>query len=784
MSMRTPTWGTISPERPLIILQTNNRFADSEEGFGTSDDPLAAAAQHGRETVRAWSEAVPDDIKPYCQAQMEIRAQNHQARYDRFRKCFDELQAAGIPANFQFADPHDMYVFDPEYVERLVAEYPCIQSLTITEINFEHYRSFNVPRYAISPEARYAMDIIDIAARHGKHLSISLQGLKWMHIGADMLNQPLLEKIREHSEHVLAVNEHIGPQHIQRQTSVMGMWLAGITQHWGVEPQSWWFENGRMIRPGVFGQYQADNTRNMPPPLYRAMILQGALLGATVYQFEPFWDLFDYDNAQCWREVIYPTLMEVIRGGLISTKAQVMEKMRAAYHYKTARDINEFHENLRDVDWIHDEGLLARAAYGLWDRFMEHELIPNKSRYFFIPLLPPATPEDVLGRFAHVIRPGECDAEADYEALLNRFYPETDTGTAWTARINGHAYVMQSHENLYERQTYRLDLPRSVRGLLAEWTDAGLALSWPHDPGAARYVVCRADGGGIESARPIAESAAAEFVDKTARRGAAYAYAVRAETSAKERVEGAVNYLDYLVFSESMSRVAEYIAVNADGTFQTAACGAADDPRPASQVVYPTFDGAEGPHRAIAEEIVAAIDGFKAAYDAGDWKRLAALYAEDYADPNGYHKEYADRAWKWWLFRNNSFCFQRQIRCWDFSDWAGSGVVRVHMFALCRALRRDDQPFGSGYDGTLRIPRTPTEEVWFTWKREDGAWRIAATDPALPNFQEMLWNSRGSDNTRVKLSPGKDGDPEYLPEGKTNLIPIEQDWLPKPDKPR
>jgi len=136
MTRTPPTWGEISPERPLIILQTNNRFGDSDEDFGDGNDPLTEAAKHGREAVRAFHEAVPEELKPYCQLQIEVRVRDHQARYDRCRRVFYELQAAGIPANFQFADPHDLYVFEPEYVERLTREYACIHSYTITEINY------------------------------------------------------------------------------------------------------------------------------------------------------------------------------------------------------------------------------------------------------------------------------------------------------------------------------------------------------------------------------------------------------------------------------------------------------------------------------------------------------------------------------------------------------------------------------------------------------------------------------------------------------------------------
>jgi len=140
-----------------------------------------------------------------------------------------------------------------------------------------------------------------------------------------------------------------------------------------------------------------------------------------------------------------------------------------------------------------------------------------------------------------------------------------------------------------------------------------------------------------------------------------------------------------------------------------------------------------------------------------DWRRVIALYSLRYEDPNGFHYEYAGRAWKWWFQRNQRTCLLRQIRHWDFSGYAENGEVRVRMFSLFRAMRRDDQPFGYGYTGTLRLPRTEDEEVVYTWVREeDGAWRILTTNPAVPNFEEMLWTSRGSDDTTWKLRPGVD----------------------------
>lgn len=793
---KVPPVTHIAPDHPLIILQTSNRFGDCDEDYGIRGDRREEAVRHGKEAVRAWREAVPDDIKPYCQLQIEVRTRDHVDRYESFRRIFTELETAGIPANLQFADPHVQFVFDPEYVERLTEEFPCIKTYTITENRFEHYSPYNVPRYATPPEVRYTIDIIHLAAKYGKHLVVPLQDLKWMHIGADRLNQPLRKALEEYGEYVIPVNEHIGPRHIQRQTAVWGFWVAELVQHWGVEPQSWWYENARMIEPGIFGQREPNNTRIMPPDLYRAMILLGASMGATVYDFEPFWDLFDYDNSVCWKRFIYPTLMEVIQRKMIPTREQVLQKVKVAYQYKEVGDIREFHEILKDIDWIGDAGLLSRAAYGLWQRYLEHELIPNKSRYYYIPLLPPNTPPSALDRFEKVIHVQQCNTEEGYQKILDAHYPEPeDKGSAWITTLNGYTYVMQTHENLYERQTYSILLPTPVHELAAERTPEGLRLTWGAVEGASMYHVYRVEGtsfpapngfsttiwkageaplddpelmsAGITHVKDIpfrrpdplpayAHTEKTAFLDPNLEAGKDYVYTVTATTTVMERKEGTVNYLDYLVFSRTESPPAVQLVVSADGHIRAEPIKDPEDPRPASQVWHPLWEGVPEKYRSIAQEIVARIDEFKDAYDSRDLERIADLYSREYTDPNGYHWEYAYRAWKWWLFRNNSFCMLRQIRRWDFSDYERTGEIRVRLFSLFRACRYDDQPFGYHYDGTVRIPRHVDEEVTYSWKRDsDNKWRIVQTDPAVPNFNEMLWNSRGSDCAE-KLVPGKD----------------------------
>lgn len=736
---------SISPEHPLIILQTTAAFGDTDEGPPDADK-FAEADRHGMEVVRLWN-LLPEDMRPLCQLQVELRVRDHDLRLELFRRVLREPQREGVAVCVQIADPQDEYVFDPDHAERLLGEFSCIRSVVLSELHFAHYDEFNVERYAVPPHTRYTADIIRMAARGGRHVVLVLQGLKWLHVSADALNRPLLDAMRENAENVIVVNEHIEPRHLPRQTTVWGLWLGGYAAHWGVEPQSWWYESSFMNGPGVFGDHL--HPLEMPPGLYRPMILQGAAMGATVYSFEPWWDLFDYDNSRCWTEVILPALREVVHGKLVPDREEVFKKTKVAYQAVEARNINDFHRNLRDLDWISDEGLLARAAYGVWEPMLEFELVPNKGNWF-IPILPPRTPQAVLDRFPCVARPGQCASVEEWEALLKQHYPETaPPGSAWTCSINGHSYVMHTHENLYERQSYALALPKPVRGMTAAVAAGGLRLEWPADPGARRYFILRGDDPQARP-QPVAETTEPRFTEVTSRPGF---YTVTAETTTTESVSGTVNYLDCLVFSGTVSEPAEQARLDGGGKVEVTPVVKAEDTRPASQVVYPTFDGVPGDGKVVADEIVARIDAFKTAYEAMDWRTVTDFYDPEYEDANGFHREYAGRAWKWWFRRNNKTFLLRQIRHWDFAEHASSGQVTVKMLFFCTAVRRDDQPFG--YDGIVRIPRHKGAEVTLTWERRDGVWRIVRTEPALPNLEEILWNDRPMDR-KEKLVPGLD----------------------------
>ena len=106
-----------------------------------------------------------------------------------------------------------------------------------------------------------------------------------VHLGSDRLAGPLRELFRAYNEYFLPQNECIGPSYYATQTATWGLWLAGYCRNWGMEPQWWWWTKGEscFIRPGVFGtEAELETNEDSYARLYRAFIIEGALMGATV----------------------------------------------------------------------------------------------------------------------------------------------------------------------------------------------------------------------------------------------------------------------------------------------------------------------------------------------------------------------------------------------------------------------------------------------------------------------------------------------------------------------
>jgi hypothetical protein len=217
---------------------------------------------------------------------------------------------------------------------------------------------------------------------------------------------------------------------------------------------------------------------------------------------------------------------------------------------------------------------------------------------------------------------------------------------------------------------------------------------------------------------------------------------VTARTAAKQRLEGTVNFAEYLLFTTDESPIVEQIVVTQDGS-RTETVSWTDESLPAAQEVWRIFDGVPPGREQDAEAVLERFRQFIAAFEAKDLDRVMSFYDAAYRDSNGYTTEYVRRAWLWWYQRTVIPYVVAQVRRWDTSR-AAEGEIQFTAWNRFRGTMVWDEPFNC--HGRVWMPRHEGQRVAWTWKRDPaGAWKLIRTEPALPNFGEMLWNSRGHD---------------------------------------
>jgi hypothetical protein len=723
----------ISREHPLIILY----------GPGT-----------GELIVKCWSN-LQSDIKPHCAVTMDPTALDVKERLEGWRRMLRVVQPHAIPIVLQVAGDEAEWTTPIGVIETLLKEFSCIKAVQIVEWRCGYYSRFGGDLdMAIPANLRYLGEVLKLCGRYGKHLSLQIQ-LDMLHLASDPLAGPLRQIFREYRDYFLPQNECIPPSYYATQTAAWGLWLAGYCENWGIEPQWWWWTKGEsyFIRPGVFGveaEFETDEARYAR--LYRAFIIQSALMGATVFSIEPPQDVWqgELTDKRHFDDVIYPTLRQIIEQRLIPTKEQVLERAKVAYQIKECRTLQEFDGMLQDLDLELAQGNLERAAYGVLLPHLMKEMIPDTAgRYYFIPLLPVGTPQNVLDRFTKVIQPKECSTVEAYRELLNEIYPPTEntpdnvsTNRACVLKCGNGIAVMQSRENLFEKQPFAVEVPRWVTGLQAHRKSGGLSLTWDSDSQARKYRLWRRIPGKIVYPEwellkdNLAESSCMLPEVETG------TFGISSMTVGKRRLEGTVNYGEYLLFKADESPIVEQVTVNNEKV-TTEKISWTDESLPAKQEVWRIFKGVQPGHERDAEAVLESFGELISAFEAKDLDRLVSFYDEDYRDSNGYSTEYVRRAWRWWYQRTVIPYVVAQVRSWDTSQ-ANNGVISFTAWNRFRGTMVWDEPFGN--HGRVRIPRHEDERVTWTWKRNTaGQWKLSQTKPALPNFGEMLWNSRGHD---------------------------------------
>ena len=734
----------IGPEHPLFMFQDTG---------GDLADP-SAYAQH---VVQVWT-ALPNDLKPFSAIQVEARGADAAARYQWYRGLLVALQDGDVPTVLRLADEDMGRVFPLDRAEELLREFTCVKGMQAVGLPFEDYYEFGADDpHGIPPVVRWLTDAIDLAARYGRFIAIELDRIRWPRAMSNTWCAPLRDKMRACAAYTVPIVRCRGPHTIAQQSALLGAWLDGMTAQWGVSPDSRWYSDALFLEPGVFGV--SDKPVKMPPALYRAMILNGAMTGATVYSFAPDSDLWFGADRVHWDNAIYPTLRDLLDLSLIARQDLVKEKTRVAYELAPARTAEEFHANLRDIDGVLDAGLLMRGGYGMERPGQVPELILNTGRYYWTPLLPPGSALGTSGAFAAVVKPGTLASPEAWAETLGKNCKPDGEGTAFIANVGRGIFVMNTCENRYEQQTFRLPaVPAAVRQISAERQDtpgaAGVLLNWSRREGDLSYKVFKrvlpetrwtVIANGIEERK---------YLDTAADPAQTNVYTVTALTDDKEPYEGVVNFGEYLTLSNVHSRIEEEVTVGPLlGVAQSKPiekhAAAPENPPP----WWPNFAGLNEAQAPLAAEIVRRIESWDQAFCAKDLNAVLDLYAQDYEDPEGWRLQYVRRAYQWFFEHYNACVMHRQIRHWDFAAYDSTAQVGVLLYCRFAGWALTD-PTGRTADVPAYFPRTGNGEVWIYFVKKENVWGIVRTNPAVPNLKDILSFS-ASPYDKITLGPDK-----------------------------
>ncbi|MCH7959450.1 MAG: hypothetical protein IID08_04945 [Candidatus Hydrogenedentes bacterium] len=713
----------IAPEHPLFIFAAPG--ADAE-------DAMAQAA----EVAEAWF-ALPDSLRPYTVLRIDTPSTDFERRHRQLHGLLTELQQIPLPVALKVADGDPRGMYPVAALEALLNEFTTVKGLYVSGLRFNRYPPYGDDPRGIPVEAQWLSNVIETAASYGRFVAVALDELHWLRIMSSPVYQPLFDTIREHKAHVIPLNLHRGPHNIARTSSMLGSWIEGRVDQWGVALTSAWYGDARFVTPGVFGTSQSE--ARMPPGLYRAMVLNGAMTGAQVYAFDEPADLWAGARRFHWDQAIRPTLEEIVRGGFIARKEAVARKTKVGYQLTIAETPDRFRENIDDLDAVYGSGNMLRAAYGIEHAGQVPELILNNGDHYWIPVFSPWAGPETLASFKAILKPGDVADAAAWSQLLDFQYTPDGEGDAFIARVGRGYFVMHTRENLYVEQTYRIPgLPAAVRGLKVERREGKVLLTWPYREDDFSYTVYRRVLPATEFV-PVAKAIdERQYIDTDTPPEATVSYTVSALTNEREPHEGTVNFGDYLVFSSAESRLAEEVVVYPLTEVATGSpIRKTSEMRPADQSWWPNVDTLSGEQRGIAEDVAARIVSWGEAFEQKDLNAIAELYHNAYRDIQGAGHEYARQLYAAFFDRHRALHMHRQIRSWDFSTYFSTGEVRVLLY--CRFTgARDIAVHGVLADVPASFPDHASSEVWVTFMRADGAWRIVQTNPALPGLADLL----------------------------------------------
>ncbi len=714
----------ISPAHPLMLFQDLPAYRGDLE---RQKQHLLVALEH-----------LPESIRSQAILKFSVPGKGEELK-NNYDTVLRDLQEPQIPTVIRIAENPQRDRLDPELLKDLLRAHTMVRGVEVTGLDFRYYDSPRMPDGQTPLLVEWLIEVIDTAASYGRFVYIPLDELQWVRVMSNTACLPLYEKFLECKDYVIPACLVRGDHVLSNQSAVMGLWLEGAVSNWGMAADARWYSDNNYISPGQFGD--SGGTSSAPHTLYRAMILNGAMTGATVFSFENGPDLWYGPASFHWEEGILPLLRALVPQAIVGRKDLVLRRARIALQLIESNDPETFHLNLKDVDGVLDEGNLLHAAYGLERPGQIAELIPNRGDCYWIPFLSAHARDEALTQFDRVVRAGSLPTRASWTEVLAPFRAKSTSGEAFVAEVGHNVFVMNTQENSLSHQSFSIaQVAAPVRNFEARRDGSNIVVSWDYRENDVEYRVYRRIGTEVEftllSGR--LEQETRSYIDENVPPDTTVSYGVTAVTDEREPLSGMVDFGEYRTYSVGESRIAEEVELSA--LLAQATSVPVKNTQPDSTIIppwWPDYTGVTETQRPAAEAIVEQVGLWEDALNRKNLDGVMSVYSTDYADAGGLGFQVARTAYQWLLERYHAVKMHRQIRQWDFSNLESTGQVNVLLYLRLSAVALTDSS-GLIADIDISIPRTPAAEVWTTWSNAEGVWRMIRTNPALPNFRELL----------------------------------------------
>lgn len=714
----------IGPAHPLFLFSIDLDLEAPPEGIGA--------------TVQQVWDRIPPALQPYSALRFDAGEGAVGIRVSRYRDAMEVLQPLGIPLVLSVRPDDPRERMSVRELEELLSAYTNIRGIDLTGMTFDTYPLPETPPQVAAQAGLWLADLAHTAAQYGRFTHLAMAELHWARAMSNVTAAPFYHKLRECKGYIIPAAWQRGTETIPAQAATMGLWLEEAAAFWGVAADGRWYVDAPFLGPGRLGR--DTESPGMPGAFYRAMVLNGAMAGATTFAFGPAQSLWGAPASSPLEQHIFPLLQRILNLALIPDATMVRERAPVAYQLAPAATPEDFHLNLRDWSPRSDAGNLIRAAYTPQQAGAMPELVPNRSGPFWIPLLSAHATEEARNAFALVADPGTHQNVQQWTDALNAHFPMTERGGPFVNEVGRGVFVMNTLENAVQAQPFEIAAaPAPVRAIAARRTDDGVVLTWPFREGDVSFSVYRKVPPAANYERVAQGLLDRTYTDSSAPALALVSYSVTALTNETETFAGQVEFGDFLAFSRVESRMAEEVTLSpvlADAT-------SAPLPPPAPAIdgqafsALPPVKTPPEDTAPIREEILQALAALREGYETANLDLLMRYYSEGYEDPEGWGRQYAQRAYQWMFERYRAHRMLYQVRDWDFESYESAGTVNVQLFVEMGAVAISDTS-GAKANPRIHIPRTDDGLVWTTWTRQEGAWSIIFSNPAWPNFRELL----------------------------------------------